>query len=163
MLFSLARNNFVLIIALVCLTLFSIQEGAEAYIILFAIPALLYQIVQLSRNWRTPEQRITRIGAIALVIFSVILVVGIHVQRSDIARVKAEWIVKSIEIFKTEHGRYPAELSEVGIANDEIKSLRAHYFVDSEKRPFFLYESTTTAFSKLKYNFETREWEEHGD
>ncbi|WP_445369017.1 hypothetical protein ACH5Y9_06665 [Methylomonas sp. BW4-1] len=146
-------------VILFAIATFLCSERLTAYIIIpIAIAALLYQVIQILRCWRSPRQLATRLTAIAVVITSLSGVLVFHIYRHYGVRAKSDQIAKSIEMFYLKHQRYPNKLEDMGIDSRAAHDCCGVYFDAHGGRPALIYDVTYDYMDWWSYNFKTQEW-----
>jgi hypothetical protein len=150
-------------ILLACCLLVAVTFSQPHYgfmMFFFAPLVLIYQLFKLVRCWKIPGQRKDRFVALAIVAVAILAVACAHDYHRRVARNVAEKLVGDIANFqKKNNGRYPANLTELGVSALTQKHYRLFYYTKDGERPSLLYGATLVAFYKWRYNFSVREWE----
>ncbi|MGZ0080088.1 hypothetical protein [Methylomonas sp. YC3] len=134
-------------------------ERLKAYIIIpIAIAALLYQVIQILRYWRSPLQRAIRLTAIAIILASLSSVLVFHIYRHYSVRAKSHQIAKTIEMFYLQNQRYPDKLKDMGIDSRAARDCCRVYFHVYDGQPTLIYDVTYDYMDWWSYNFKTQEW-----
>ncbi|MBD9357015.1 hypothetical protein [Methylomonas albis] len=134
-------------------------ERLTAYIIIpIAIAALLYQVIQILRYWRSPLQRAIRLTAIAIILASLSSVLVFHIYRHYSVRAESDQIAKTIEMFHLNNQRYPDKLEDMGIDSRTARDCCRVYFHVYDGRPALIYDVTYDYMDWWSYNFKTQEW-----
>ena len=123
---SLIRANIATLTAFIFVTIICSQRLTGFIIIPIALLALLYQSIQFLRCWRSAEQRAIRLTAIAIIMVSVFVVLGINIYRDYTSRATNDLIVKAIEKFQLKNDRYPMP-AEVGFDASIVHHITGTY------------------------------------
>ncbi|QPK65352.1 hypothetical protein IVG45_10665 [Methylomonas sp. LL1] len=155
---SLLKANMGIVILFTIATLLCSQRLTAYIIIPIAIPALLYQSIQILRYWHSPQQRAIRLTAIVIIITSLSSVLVFHIYRHYSVRTKSEQIAKTIEMFYLNNNRYPDKLEEMGIDPKEVLDCCGLYFHVYNDSPALTYDVTYIPMDWWNYSFTTHEW-----
>jgi predicted membrane protein len=155
--FIFNTTNWALFAAFAIFSFVSCQRGLSFIILLLAAPVILYQGSQFLYSLKKPEQHVSRISAIIIVMIAVLVVYGVHGFRDYNVRKKSEHITEAIEKFRLYHDRYPNNLAEVNI-DDETLRIPGLYYSFADDRPALVYDATFILGDYWLYNFSTHQW-----
>ena len=159
--FRLVKANWLLLILVFCITLFSIQRNMGFILVSIAIPALTYQVVQYVRH-RKPQsnKREIRLCAIGIVLTSILVIFATNIYRYCSSRLIEEEVATALEKFYANKREYPNNLGDLGFDAAKYQKDYGLYYVNSNGRA----DLTHDAIADLSpgcywwYDFSDHQW-----
>lgn len=155
---SFATRNKMFLVGFFLLTWFSSQLSCGFMMAMVSPLAIIYQFVKLARCRRDPWLRKDRYLALAVIAFSLLLVISAHLHRHNDARRVANKLVADILSFQKATGRYPSGGKELGLPEmARLRPYRLTYY-NVEGQPRLFYVATFGPFDKYQYDFTDKTW-----
>lgn len=118
----------------------------------------------LAKAYFVPEQRKRQWQCILIWLLAVGIAIAVQGLRHWQTRQQANAIVASIEAFHTRYGRYPEDIRQIGLEQNQLtQRLGQSYYTGQYGKPSFFYASSYTAFDTEQYDFEAHCWQHHPD
>ena len=135
------------------------------YMIFFPIIVLvIWALYNLVRSRRQPE-RVKRpfFIKIGLWLLAIATVFVNHWYLAEAARQDGELLAMHVLQFKSQHGAYPKDMEEAGVADPTFGRRWMMGYSFSEGEPYLIYASTFTPFDSYSYDFDSKQWVFHPD
>ncbi len=136
----------------------STRNNAFIFLVI-ALPLATWVLYGIYVAFRYPKRRIARMKRIlAWVISGVIVLAANHYYEAKTNQ-NARIVTDAIESYYSLHGKYPNSIEDVGISENELRSLlgTSNYHLAKEK-PRLLYTPNDNPYGKYVYQFEERKW-----
>ena len=148
-------------VALGCgLTLLICGMPTGGFTLFFVVPAVLIWLIICACKRELRRNR----PVIVAWLLTFAMIGGLHYSYASEAQANAENALAKINAYRIKYGQFPAKLEDSGFIRPE-RSVQTTvlYWLSEDKTPFLCRMNTFIIYNTICYNFQRKQWEDHGD